>query len=117
MAQSSRRGEWRHRIPVFRSCRLFRSLELSKAPLSHPEAPRFLQRGEGSPVDASRYSATAVLPNPALLLPEQAGEYNSLRIEFSSRPFILPIGTAFHERTFPLCQSLNYREWSGYYTV
>src|SRR5207302_10071995 len=21
------------------------------------------------------------------------------------------------ERTFPLCQSLNYREWSGYYTV
>jgi aminomethyltransferase len=29
----------------------------------------------------------------------------------------LPIGTAFHERTLPLCQSLNYREWSGYYTV
>jgi aminomethyltransferase len=29
----------------------------------------------------------------------------------------LPVGTAFHERTFPLCQSLNYREWSGYYTV
>jgi aminomethyltransferase len=29
----------------------------------------------------------------------------------------MPIPTAFHERTFPLCQSLNYREWSGYYTV
>jgi glycine cleavage system T protein (aminomethyltransferase) len=29
----------------------------------------------------------------------------------------VPIGTAFHERTFPLCESLNYREWSGYYTV
>jgi glycine cleavage system T protein (aminomethyltransferase) len=29
----------------------------------------------------------------------------------------MPIGTAFHERTFPLCQSLNFREWSGYYTV
>ena len=29
----------------------------------------------------------------------------------------MPIGTALHERTFPLCQSLNYREWSGYYTV
>jgi aminomethyltransferase len=29
----------------------------------------------------------------------------------------LPVGTAFHERTFPLCHSLNYREWSGYYTV
>ena len=29
----------------------------------------------------------------------------------------MPIGTAFHERTFPLCHSLNYREWSGYYAV
>jgi len=29
----------------------------------------------------------------------------------------LPVGTAFHDRTFPLCQSLNYREWSGYYAV
>src|ERR1700726_1979762 len=29
----------------------------------------------------------------------------------------LPVGTAFHERTFPLCQRLNYREWSGYYAV
>jgi aminomethyltransferase len=27
----------------------------------------------------------------------------------------VPVGTAFHERTFALCQSLNYREWSGYY--
>jgi len=29
----------------------------------------------------------------------------------------LPVGTAFHQRTFSLCHSLNYREWSGYYTV
>jgi glycine cleavage system T protein (aminomethyltransferase) len=29
----------------------------------------------------------------------------------------VPVGTAFHDRTFPLCHSLNYREWSGYYTV
>jgi len=29
----------------------------------------------------------------------------------------MPIGTAFHERTFPLCESLSYREWSGYYAV
>lgn len=29
----------------------------------------------------------------------------------------MPIGTAFHERTFPLCESLNYREWSGFYAV
>ena len=29
----------------------------------------------------------------------------------------MPVGTAFHERTFALCHSLNYREWSGYYTV
>ena len=29
----------------------------------------------------------------------------------------MPVGTAFHERTLALCRSLNYREWSGYYTV
>jgi aminomethyltransferase len=29
----------------------------------------------------------------------------------------VPIGTAVHERTLALCESLNYREWSGYYAV
>ncbi len=29
----------------------------------------------------------------------------------------MPIGTAVHERTLALCQSLNYREWSGFYAV
>jgi len=29
----------------------------------------------------------------------------------------VPIGTAVHDRTFKLCESLNYREWSGYYAV
>ncbi len=29
----------------------------------------------------------------------------------------MPIGTAFHERTLELCESLNYREWSGFYAV
>jgi len=29
----------------------------------------------------------------------------------------MPIGTAVHPRTFPLCESLNFREWSGYYAV
>ena len=29
----------------------------------------------------------------------------------------MPIGSAFHERTFPLCESLNYRDWAGYYAV
>jgi len=29
----------------------------------------------------------------------------------------MAIGTPFHERTLALCESLNYREWSGYYTV
>ena len=29
----------------------------------------------------------------------------------------MPVGTAFHERMLALCESLNYREWSGYYTV
>jgi aminomethyltransferase len=29
----------------------------------------------------------------------------------------MPVGTPFHDRTFPLCSSLSYRDWSGYYTV
>ena len=29
----------------------------------------------------------------------------------------MPIGTAVHARTLALCESLNYREWSGYYAV
>ena len=27
----------------------------------------------------------------------------------------MPVGTAFHERTAPLCTSLNYRDWAGFY--
>ncbi len=29
----------------------------------------------------------------------------------------MPVGTAVHERTSRLCESLNYRDWSGYYAV
>ena len=29
----------------------------------------------------------------------------------------MPIGTAFHQRTLALCESLNYRDWSGYFAV
>jgi glycine cleavage system T protein (aminomethyltransferase) len=29
----------------------------------------------------------------------------------------MPLGTAFHARTLALCESLNYREWAGYYAV
>jgi aminomethyltransferase len=29
----------------------------------------------------------------------------------------MPVGTAFHNRTLALCESLNYREWAGYYAV
>lgn len=29
----------------------------------------------------------------------------------------MPIATAFHARTFPLCHTLSYRDWSGYYAV
>src|SRR5271154_6425180 len=43
--------------------------------------------------------------------------YNPLSSSIFIEVNLLPIGTAFHERTFPLCHSLNYREWSGYYTV
>jgi aminomethyltransferase len=29
----------------------------------------------------------------------------------------LPVPSPFHTRTFPLCETLNYREWAGYYAV
>jgi len=29
----------------------------------------------------------------------------------------VPVGTAVHARTHPLCESLDYREWSGYFAV
>ncbi|MEE9231107.1 MAG: aminomethyltransferase family protein [Acidobacteriota bacterium] len=29
----------------------------------------------------------------------------------------MPVGTAVHDRTSRLCESLNYRDWSGYYAV
>src|SRR5207248_2219980 len=38
-------------------------------------------------------------------------------IVYFDRGGSVPVGTAFHERTLALCESLNYREWSGYYTV
>ena len=41
------------------------------------------------------------------MFPHRGGDYNPR----------MPIGTAVHERTFALCESLNYREWSGYYAV
>ena len=56
---------------------------------------------------------------PDLLL-RSATAYNPARVVGKSSregKHTLPVGTAFHDRTFALCQSLNYREWSGYYTV
>ena len=29
----------------------------------------------------------------------------------------MPVASAFHARTLELCESLNYRDWAGYYTV
>jgi aminomethyltransferase len=29
----------------------------------------------------------------------------------------VPVGSAFHARTLELCESLNYRDWAGYYAV
>jgi aminomethyltransferase len=29
----------------------------------------------------------------------------------------MPVASAFHERTHALCESLNYRDWAGYYAV
>ena len=31
--------------------------------------------------------------------------------------FVVPVASAFHARTLQLCESLNYRDWAGYYAV
>jgi len=31
--------------------------------------------------------------------------------------FAVPVASAFHDRTRELCESLNYRDWAGYYAV
>jgi aminomethyltransferase len=41
----------------------------------------------------------------------------SYRIEDGDYNSHVPIGSAFHERTLQLCESLNYRDWAGYYAV
>jgi aminomethyltransferase len=47
------------------------------------------------------------------LPPTASADYNPRK----RRGVFVPIGTAVHERTFSLCRSLNYREWSGFYAV
>src|ERR1700740_2291319 len=61
-----------------------------------------------------------------VLLPRQENQtYNSVAANGFLRDLLfsayfggnVPVGTAFHERTLALCESLNFKEWSGYYTV
>ena len=50
---------------------------------------------------------------------EGARHYNSRSGIFTETTYgaTVPIGTAVHDRTSKLCESMNYREWSGYYAV
>src|SRR4030095_13580530 len=63
-----------------------------------------------------------ILTNGAALVSSDGFSSDLVNIIASSRSVLswsiqLPVETAFHQRTFPLCHSLSYREWSGYYTV
>jgi aminomethyltransferase len=65
-------------------------------------------------IRALHWSITSRAPDPLRNSP------NRFSNEITARIFkgeIVPIGTAVHDRTFRLCESLNYREWSGYYAV
>src|SRR5205814_7144727 len=50
-----------------------------------------------------------------------AADDDDVVIHREEQPIIIggtvPVGTPLHDRTFALCESLNYREWSGYYAV
>jgi aminomethyltransferase len=43
--------------------------------------------------------------------------YPAVAVTRPTSDFRMPVGTAFHPRTLALCESLNYREWAGYYAV
>jgi aminomethyltransferase len=49
----------------------------------------------------------SVYPSPFTLYPFPLTHY----------AFAMPTATPLHDRTLALCESLNYREWSGYYAV
>src|SRR5688572_24920108 len=70
-------------------------------------------RGAGNRPAALHRGATAVSHQPG-------GRIGTGRNHRSHRRKIfrtVPIGTAFHPRTLALCESLNFRDWSGYYAV
>ena len=68
---------------------------MSRAALHRDRAAR---QGSGAEEDSGRGEREEVL---------HGGAYNTR----------MPIGTAVHERTFALGESLNYRDWSGYFAV
>jgi aminomethyltransferase len=67
--------------------------------------------------------AKAYSPQLRVALPRRSARQSSRRVfgramatgYYYNRA--MPIGTAVHERTFALAESLNFREWSGYYAV
>src|SRR6185503_13308624 len=69
-----------------------------------------LERDERRPDDCQRFHVRNAIPSFAL----RATEGRPPDAPYNPR---MPIGSAVHERTLPLCESLNYREWSGYYCV
>jgi aminomethyltransferase len=64
---------------------------------------------------ADRGARTARAQRPAVR--EQSRSSIGCLEILTYNPDVMPIGTAVHERTFALCESLNFREWSGYYAV
>src|SRR5271167_5158291 len=63
----------------------------------------------GGPEQRGNAPAARHAPRPSGILSRR-----TVRIP---RGGIVPVGTPFHERELALCESLNYREWSGYYAV
>src|SRR5271167_610299 len=63
----------------------------------------------GGPEQRGNAPAARHAPRPSGILSRR-----TVRIP---RGGFVPVGTPFHERELALCESLNYREWSGFYTV
>src|SRR5215510_2804305 len=79
---------------------------MHRSPIHSAVDSSALPFGFTDPLRQSQCSFSQATPNPQSLIPNPCTMIRRM-----------PIGTAVHERTFALAESLNFREWSGYYAV
>ena len=83
--------------------------------MSAPEVTSRRERRERKRIDGQDTSGVAPCsPHPAVRTAPCTRQSAPCTLFYNPR---VPIGTAFHERTAPLAESLSFRDWAGYYAV